>query len=285
MFRSYYFLTKPGIVYGNALSAVAGFFLATKSTFNPLLFIATLLGISLVIASACVFNNYLDRDIDAKMERTKRRALVAKSIRVRNAMIFGIVLGILGVLVLFLFTNLLTLFVGVIGFIFYVLVYGYAKRKSVHGTLIGSISGSMPLVGGYTAVADHIDSGTIILFFIMAAWQMPHFYAIAIYRLHDYQKAHIPVLPAVKGIQQTRIQIILYIIIFFVMSLLLTFFHYTGYIYALIMFSVCSYWLWLAFHNHGTGDTTEWAKGVFRFSLIVLLTFCFLLIINVLLPK
>ncbi len=111
MFKFYYQLTKPGIIYGNALTTVAGFFLAARGTVNPSLLISVVAGSSLVIASACVFNNIVDREIDQKMARTKNRALVIGTISVRNALIFGAILGILGFGILSFYTNYLTVIV------------------------------------------------------------------------------------------------------------------------------------------------------------------------------
>lgn len=284
MVKTYYQLTKPGIVYGNAIAAIAGFFLGSRGQFNLMLFLAMLIGICLVMASACVFNNYIDRDIDARMERTKKRAFVAGTISVKNALIFATVLVFIGFIILFLFTNVLTVCLGFIGFFFYIVLYGIGKRKSIHGTLIGSVSGSIPLVAGYTAVTNNFDTGALLLFLILAIWQMPHFYAIALYRSKDYTEAKLPVMPVVKGVRNTQIQIICYIIAFLITTSLLTFFHYTSYTFLILMIIINIYWLWLAIKGLQTKDVTKWAKSVFRFSLIVLLVFCFLLTINTLLP-
>src|SRR6185437_15241506 len=108
----------------NAIAAIAGFFLAERGQFDLQVFIGMLIGTCLIIASACVFNNYIDRDIDKRMERTKKRALVAKTISIRNALIYGTILGILGFSVLTIFTNFLTVFLGFIGFFFYIVLYG-----------------------------------------------------------------------------------------------------------------------------------------------------------------
>ena len=148
MFKNYYLLTKPGIIRGNAIPAIAGFCLASSKNFNALLLIETLVGISLVIACACVLNNIIDKDIDRKMKRTKERALVTGAITDKNALLFGIVLGASGLCVLEIFTNLLTVLIGVAGLIFYVVIYGWAKRRSIYGTHVGSISGAMPPVAG-----------------------------------------------------------------------------------------------------------------------------------------
>src|SRR4051812_23441537 len=123
MIKTYYHLTKPGIIYGNAITAMAGFFLASKGHFDPKLFVAMLVGLSLVIASGCVFNNIMDKDIDSKMDRTKNRAMVAGAISKVNATVYGTILLSLGVLSLFVLTNLSALFAALIGFIVYVFLY------------------------------------------------------------------------------------------------------------------------------------------------------------------
>ncbi len=272
MLRVYYSLTKPGIIYGNLLTVAAGFFLASKWQINLVLFGATLAGIALVIASACVFNNYIDRDIDEKMERTKNRALAAGLVPVRNAILYAVCLGVSGFALLLFFTNLLTAIIGLVAFVDYVILYGISKRRSVHGTLVGSISGAATMVGGYTAVTSRFDAGALILFLIMVFWQMPHFYAIAIYRLKDYQAAGIPVLPVVKGIKTTKIQILVYIIAFIAAAVALTLFGYAGYSYLVAAVLLGFIWLWLSIKGFRTNNDVLWARKLFFFSLVVLLS-------------
>ncbi len=187
MLKKYYYLTKPGIIYGNALTVVAGFLLASKGNVNLLTLVTTVIGVSLVIGSGCVFNNYIDRDIDRVMSRTEKRALVLGHIPTINAMVFGAVLGVVGFALLGIFSSNLVVLIGLIGYIDYIVLYGISKRKSVHGTLIGSVSGATPIVAGYCAVTGRIDSAAIILFFVLATWQMPLFYAIAMYRIIGLQ--------------------------------------------------------------------------------------------------
>lgn len=280
MFKTYYRLTKPGIIYGNAMTATAGFFLASKGHISLLLLISMLLGTSFVIASACVFNNYIDRGIDKKMDRTKNRALVTGKVPVKNALIFATFLGVLGVSILFLFINLMTLIVGVIGFFVYIVLYGYSKRHSIHGTVIGSISGAMPPVAGYTAVTNRVDIGAILLFLILVFWQMPHFYAIAIYRLKDYAAAGIPVMPVKKGILNTKIQILIYILGFVIVGTLFTFFGYTGTGFLVIITLMGIVWLWLTIQGFFTKNSNLWARKMFFFSLIVTLIFSILISIE-----
>ncbi len=272
--QAYYQLAKPGIIYGNSLSVIAGFFLASQGDLSLKTFASVLLGAALVMGSGCVFNNYIDRGIDKKMARTKKRALVTQAIPVQHALIYATVLGLLGFLFLALGTNLLTVGVGAVGLFTYVVVYGIAKRTTVHGTIIGSIAGAIPPVSGYTAVTGSLDSGAWLLFLILTCWQMPHFYAIATYRREDYAAAGIPVLPVKKGIKQTKVQIVLYTLAFIIAASLLFFFDYVGYVYLIVMLAVGLWWLRLGIHGFQALDANKWARKVFGSSLIVLLVFC-----------
>ena len=121
MIKAYFMLTKPGIIFGNAITAASGFILASKAQVNPWLFLVTLMSLSLLIASACVFNNYIDRKTDKMMERTKNRALVRGTISLKNAIIFAVFLGLFGVLLLILYTNLLTTIIALSGFFIYLI--------------------------------------------------------------------------------------------------------------------------------------------------------------------
>ena len=285
--KTYYSLTKPGVLYGNALTAAAGFLLASgnEGRFNFWLFIALCLGSTLIIASACVLNNYLDQDIDSKMARTKKRALVQGEIKGRNAVIFSILLGSIGLLILMLFTNLLVVFIGIGGFLVYVVFYGMlSKRLSIHGTLVGSVSGAAPILAGYVAVTGTVDLGAILVFLILFLWQMPEFYSIAVYRQKEYAAAGVPVMSVVKGIRSTKIQILIYTILFVILTALLSVYGYTGYVYRVVMIALGAYWIWLGIKGLQAKDSDAWARKMFRFSLIILLVFCALISVDALLP-
>lgn len=269
--KAYYWLTKPGIIYGNLLAVGSGFFIAASRTDAYLALLAeTAAAIALVIASACVFNNYIDRDIDKAMKRTSWRALASDTIPVRSALIFAFVLGLAGFTMLAAFTNRATFIVGLVGFIDYVAVYAWAKRRSWHGTLVGSVSGSAPLVAGYTAVTARFDAGALLLFLIMAFWQMPHFYAIAMRRLKDYKAAGIPVLPAVKGMRAAKSQIIIYIAAFMVTDILLYALGYVGRFYVVIIGLYGAVWLSMGVKGFSAANDKRWAKKMFLYSLIFL---------------
>lgn len=282
--RAYYRLTKPGIIRGNLMTGLAGFLLAANGSIPYIALVTMVSGMALIIASACVFNNYIDRNIDRKMSRTKHRALVEGTISSRDALIFATLLGLLGAWLLMAGTNTLTLIIGLLGEFFYVVVYGIGKRKTVHGTLIGSISGAIPPVAGYTAVTGQIDSAAVIIFFILVFWQMPHFFAIATYRRKDYAAAGLPVMPVIKDVETTRKQMLVYILLFTIVSSLLTFLGYTGYIYLLIMTSVSIWWLYIGLTKYNESAPDTWARQMFRVSLLALSIWSLCLYVNSLLP-
>lgn len=284
MLGNYYQLIKPGIVYGNLLSATAGFLLAAHKNIDWVLLFIALLGIGLVIASACTLNNYFDRAIDANMERTKKRVLVSGEISITAALTYGVILGFIGFTILLFGTNQLTLLIGIIGYFAYIVVYGIAKRRSVYGTIIGSVSGSMPLIAGYTAVSNRFDGGALILFLIMTFWQMPHFYAIAIYRINDYRSAKLPVWPIIKDLQSTKYQILLFIILFIIAAAGLTLFGYTGLTFLILTGLSGSYWLYKGLTGLRTKNNNRWAHMMFGRSLFVLLCLSFSLALNAWVP-
>jgi protoheme IX farnesyltransferase len=282
--KTYYQLTKPGIIYGNLLSATAGFLLASRGHVSLGLLVATLVGTSLVIACGCVLNNYIDRHLDAKMARTKKRALASGQIAAAPAIAYGIILGLLGFVVLSLFTNALTVGVGATGLFFYLVVYGLAKRRSTLGTVIGSVSGATPPVAGYVAVTGELDLAAGLLFLIMACWQMPHFYAIAMFRATDYAAAGLPVLPVKKGMRLTKMYILLYIAMFILAAGMLTFWSYTGFIYLGVVTVLGCWWFLKGLQGFRSQPHEAWGRKMFLFSLLVLMGLSFILSVDAFLP-
>jgi len=272
--KTYYELTKPGIIYGNLLTAIAGFFLASRHPIHWGTFIAMILGTSFVIGGSCVFNNYIDRDIDHLMSRTKDRALVKNEVSPRSALIYGTVLLIGGSVILYFFTTMAALLAALLGAVVYVGLYTPLKRKSLYSTIVGSISGATPPVIGYCAVTNTFNLEGAILFLILVIWQMPHFYAIAIYRKDEYRSANVPLLPIIQGNRVAKIHILFYVIAFVLASASLTYFHFTGYIYLTVMLVVGLVWLWMSIQGFSKNkDEPKWARQMFLFSLIVLTVF------------
>lgn len=275
MVSDYYKLTKPGIIYGNMISAFAGFFLASRGHIDWLSFLGLALGLSLVIASACVFNNVFDADIDLKMERTKMRSVASGEIDAQSAKFYGGILLALGAVLLVILTNYYSLVSALVGFVVYVYFYTPLKRTSVYSTIVGAVSGAMPIVAGYLAVVNNLDAGAILLFVILFLWQMPHFYAIGIFRLTDYKAAGLPILPVSSGVEITKVHILVYTSACCIIFPLLTFFNITGNFYLVVMIFISFFWLWRSIDAFLKGvDETKWAKQMFKTSLVVLTLFC-----------
>ena len=242
------------------------------------------MGISAVIASAGVFNNYIDRDIDQKMARTKKRALVRGAITGRNALIYASILGVSGELILEIYTNWLTALITLFGFVMYVVVYGIWKRRSTLGTIVGSVSGATPPVIGYCAVTGRLDGAALLLFLILVFWQMPHFFAIAMYRLKDYATAGIPVLPVKKGLLVTKIQMLLFTLGFALASVMLTTLGYTGRVYLGVALMIGISWTALCVRGFRVSDDSRWARQMFFFSLMALTLLCATISVDHFLP-
>lgn len=266
------------------MTAGAGFIYGSGSNIDWLLLLITLFATSLVIASGCVFNNVMDQSIDSKMSRTKKRALVTGDIQPLHALIFASLLGAIGFALLATYVNWLTFAIGVIGIFDYVLLYGWTKRRSPAGTLVGSICGATSIVAGYTAATGSFTWAAAILFMIMVVWQMPHFYAIAVYRLKEYKAAGVPVLSVVKGPEITRVRIITYIAAFVGVSVSLWAFGYASVVYGIGMAAASLWWFWIAWEGRRAKDVDRWAKKIFGSSLVVLLVFSALIAINPWLP-
>lgn len=282
--QTYYYMTKPGIIQGNLLMVAAGYLLASAFHIHFLSLVGVLVGTALTIGASCVLNNYIDRGIDKKMVRTKKRALVQGIISTKNALVFAAVLAVAGSLTLLFYTNLRTLAVGWLGIFFYVVMYSIFKRKSVHGTLVGSVSGALPPVAGYVAFTNRFDLGALLLFLIMTAWQMTHFYAIAIYRQADYKAAGLPVLPVARGTHQTKVQMLVYCLLFIAATSLLTIYDYTGYTYLAVTVLLGLWWLRACLQGFKAKDDFAWARSIFRKSLIILLVLSVMISLGPILP-
>lgn len=282
--QTYYYLAKPGIIYGNLLTAAAGFLLACRWRIDLWLLLPCLGGIALVIGSACVFNNYIDRELDKKMARTKKRALPQGKVTAWNALTYATLLGIAGFSLLAARTNMTTLVLGLIGFVDYVVLYGISKRRFSQGTMVGSISGAIPPAAGYTAVIGHFDLTAFLLFVILVFWQMPHFYAIAIYRYKDYKAAGLPVLPVAKNIALVKKRIMYYIIGFALVCLALNLTHAAGYFYLVVTMGLSLAWLNRGLRSYQVADDQQWGRQMFGFSLVVVLGLSAAIALGSLLP-
>jgi len=264
----YWRVTKPGIVGGNLVSVMAGFFLAGGASASLL---PVLVGMALVIASACVLNNCLDRDLDRRMRRTRNRALARGAMSPRAACIYAAVLGLAGFGLLAARTNGLALGMALAGFVVYVVVYTLImKRRSPWATWVGSLAGAAPPLAGYGAASGRFDAGAVVLLLVFGLWQIPHFYAIAVSRLDDYTAAGIPVLPAVRGVDATQRQIITSILAFTAAAAMLGIAGYAGSGYLVVAVTCGLVWLALACCGRAVAGDRAWARRVFVASLVTL---------------
>ncbi len=260
--------------------AAAGFLYASVDIVNLSAMLSVVLGVALVIAGACVANNIVDIKVDAKMSRTRGRALVVGEIGLGQAKIYSAVLTVFGLTILMAWSNTLTVLLGVLAWVVYVVVYGYSKRRSVHGTLIGGVAGALPPVAGYVAVGGAVDVSAAIIFISMMIWQMPHFYAIGIFRLKDYKRAGLPIYSVVNGIKSTKRQIIAYICLYSIVAPLLSFTGRTSYLFGVVVLFSGLAWLTTALKGYKTADDDKWARSVFGFSMVVLIVLAVMLSIN-----
>ncbi|MCU4412596.1 heme o synthase [Acinetobacter sp. WU_MDCI_Axc73] len=271
MLKKYLFLTKPGILFGNFITTLGGFFLAAQGHVDFLLLILTLLGTTLVVASGCVVNNVIDQDIDQKMQRTQNRALVKKTISPSVALVYASVLGVIGFSILWFKVNSYSFLFAVIGFVVYVGFYSlWSKRTTIHQTVIGSISGASPPVIGYVAVTNEFDVAALLIFLAYGLWQMPHSWAIAIYRFDDYQNAGIPILPVARSIFRTKVECVIYIVLFAAVLNGLYCFGYTNVFFLITFNALTAYWLYLSLIGFKAENDQIWAKRFFLYSVILI---------------
>lgn len=284
--KNYLLVTKPGIILGNLISAAGGFLLASRGRIDVFLLLSTLTGISLVVASGCVFNNCIDRKPDRKMRRTRNRILARRLIPLKTAIGYAAGLGVTGMALLWRETTLLSVAVVLFGFTIYVVVYSlHVKRRSIYGALIGSLAGATPPLAGYCAVTNRFDMGALILLLIFSLWQMPHCYAIAIFRLDDYAAARIPVLPVKRGILAAKKHIVGYILAFTAATATLTFFGYTGYGYLVAATTLGIAWLCMACSGFRTSDDGLWAKKLIVLSILSIFVLSVMMSIDYAVPS
>ena len=214
-------LCKIKVVALILLTALVGMLLSQSTIPNIWLILISLIGIGLTASSAAVFNHIIDKKIDVKMARTNKRPLVKGTISDRSALIFGITIGLCGVVLLWFFVNFLTALLTFTSLVGYAIIYTiYLKHKTPQNIVIGGIAGAMPPVIGWSAITNTIDPNSLLLFIIIFVWTPPHFWALAIHRYEDYKQAKVPMLPITHGIEFTKTQIILYTILLVLSTIL-----------------------------------------------------------------
>ena len=270
--RQFYELTKPRVVSLIVFCAVIGMFLAAPPTALPGLglILAATVGIALVAGAAAVINCLVEQSIDAVMARTRGRPLVRGTINSVQALIFSGVVGAAGLCLLYAFVNPLTMWLTLATFVGYAVIYTVVlKPLTPQNIVIGGASGAMPPVLGWTAVTGQIDPQALLLFLIIFAWTPPHFWALALYRVEEYAKAGLPMLPVTHGREFTQLHVLLYTVILLIVSVLPFVFGMSGWPYlivALILGTVFLHYAWKLYRSY----SDALARQTFRFSIAYL---------------
>jgi protoheme IX farnesyltransferase len=274
MIAAYYRLAKPGIVYSNTLTALAAYAFAAGSAakLDTAIFLA--LGLAFSVGGAAAINNVIDRDIDRKMERTRMRAVPSGRIAPGHALAFGAALEIAGLALLFLHVSAFACAITLFGIIAYLALYTPSKRFTVHSTLIGSLSGAVPPVVGYVAGSGQIDLTAVLLWAVLTAWQMAHFFAIGLYRKDDYGAAGLPIMPVLLPAHSVMHRIVFYSGLFFASVLAIAFVNGLGLLYILPAGLTSLGWFAFSLSGYRASDTRSWALRFFFLSLIALAAWC-----------
>ncbi|MEO1885387.1 MAG: heme o synthase [Methylococcales bacterium] len=264
-------LCKLKVVSLILLTAVVGMFLAVRAPDYPdlLLVLNASIGISMAAASAAVFNHVVDEQIDIQMSRTNQRPLPQGKVSRNQALVWGVFLGIIGLGVLQLFVNTITMVLTFISLIGYAVVYTmYLKRATPQNIVIGGAAGAAPPVLGWTAISGTQDiEYALLLFLIVFIWTPPHFWALAIHRVEEYKKVDVPMLPVTHGLAYTRTQILLYTVLLLLVTLLPYLFGMSGLIYLVSAVVLGLIFLMYAIKIYKNPDDNEIAWATFMFSI------------------
>jgi heme o synthase len=283
--KKYLLVAKPGIILANTISVAGGFLLASRGHIDAGALQATLAGTALVVASACVFNNYVDRNLDRKMTRTQNRALAKGLMSPTSAVIYAALLGIAGLTLLYAAVHPICAAIVLAGFSVYVGLYSLClKRKSVSSTLIGSLAGAAPPLAGYCAITHCFDTGALLLLLIFCLWQIPHAYAIAVFRQEDYIAAAIPLLPVKRGPLAAKKHIVGYIAAFSAAAMMLTVCGYTGRSFFMVTSATGLSWLLLACWGYRSSNNRRWARRLFVFSIVSIIALSIMMAIDYTIP-
>ncbi|ABL01833.1 protoheme IX farnesyltransferase [Candidatus Ruthia magnifica str. Cm (Calyptogena magnifica)] len=270
-------LCKLKVVALILLTAEVGMFLAVPAPYLPngLLVLSASIGISMAAASAAVFNHVVDEQIDAQMSRTNKRPLPQGKVSRNQALMWGVFLGLVGLGILQLFVNTITMVLTFVSLIGYAIIYTlYLKRATPQNIVIGGAAGAAPPVLGWTAV-----SGTqgieyaCLLFLIVFIWTPPHFWALAIHRVEEYKKVDVPMLPVTHGLAYTRTQILLYTVLLLLVSLLPYLASMSGLIYLVVAIALGIRFLMYAIkiYNNPDDKRIAWCTFVYSINYLMLL--------------
>ena len=278
--RNYYELCKPNVVLMMLLCALVGIVLASETLLPLIDIIVPLIGIGLCSGSAAAINQIIDREADAEMDRTDKRPIPQGEISVRNASIFALTIGLLGVAILIFLVNNLTAILTILALGGYAFIYTiYLKRATPQNIVIGGLAGAAPPLLGWASVTNTIEPNALLLVLIIFIWTPPHFWALAIYRKDDYAKQSIPMLPVTHGVAFTKLQIVLYTIILFLVSLFPYIVLMSGTIYLVSALILSSLFLFYSVRLY-LSDDDKYAMQTFWFSIYYIFLIFIALIVD-----
>ena len=264
LLKSYYQLCKPNVVYMMLICAFVGMLLAEQSVGSYSYLFVSLVGIAFCAASAAAINQVIDRKSDASMTRTDQRPLPKGELSATHASLFAVLIGFAGATILYVYVNTLTMLLTIASLIGYAFIYTvYLKRATPQNIVIGGLAGAAPPLLGWSAVTNTIDPYALLLVLIIFVWTPPHFWALAIYRKEEYAKESIPMLPVTHGVVFTKLQIVLYTIILFIVSLLPYVVLMSGIIYLISALALSSVFLYYSINLYFS-DSDEDAMSTFQ---------------------
>lgn len=267
LLRSYYLLCKPNVVYMMLICALVGMLLAEDSVSSITTIMVALLGIALCSGSAAAINQVIDRNADAAMTRTDQRPIPQGDLSAFHASSFALVIGVLGALILYFYINTLTMILTLASLIGYAFIYTvYLKRATPQNIVIGGLAGAAPPLLGWSAISNTIDPYALLLVLIIFVWTPPHFWALAIYRKDEYAKESIPMLPVTHGVAFTKLQIVLYTIILFIVSVLPYIVLMSGFVYLISAITLSSLFMYYSIKLYFSDDDAV-AMKTFNFSI------------------
>lgn len=279
-FQDFMTLLKPGITKMCVMMTAGGYWLARASSAeqwgrfqtveNLIGFVMVLLGAAMVVGGSCAINMVLERERDKLMARTASRPLPAGRMKPTEAWLFGGVITLVGLALLFWFANPLTAALSGFAWILYVAVYTPLKGRTSLFLLVGTVPGAIPPLLGWTAVTNQIDPVGLTLFAILVAWQLPHFIALSIMCHGDYANAGIRTLPLVRGEVIARRQAFAYSLLLLPASLLLVPLQVAGWLYGLVAVVGGLWMIWIAFRGLVPSPPSRWANRLFFASLVYL---------------
>jgi protoheme IX farnesyltransferase len=285
--RGYIALTKPRIIELLLVTTIPTMVVAANGIPGLWLIVATLIGGTLAAGGANAFNMVLDRDIDAIMERTKRRPLVTGVMSPRAATIFALALELAAFAALALWVNMLSAYLAIAATAFYVVVYTFwLKRRSKQNIVIGGAAGAVPVLVGWAAVTNSLSWTPVLLFLVIFIWTPPHFWALAVRYRDDYEAANVPMMPVVASLRRTTLEILVYSVIMWAVTVLVGPVAHLGWIYAitaLVLGGLFAFYA-LRLYRHARNDRADVAEAMrlFHFSITYLTALFVLMAVDVL---